>query len=338
MATTIGIPQLRALIVRRLSQKYSPEDAELMADSVLFGDLCGRASHGMARILPGSYGAMDEDVTSVPVIERTGPQSARITGGPGILVASMATKLVGELAEQHGMAVVTTTGSHSTSGSLTYYVEQLTNRDLVALVTTNTMSFITPRGGKQRMLGTNPLAVGIPTQSHPFVADLSTAAITGGEVVNAATAGAPLPEDVAVDADGNTTTDPAAVLDGGALLPFGGHKGLGLSMMVQLLSGVLAGSSDLPIGPQDDWSHFFLAISLATFGDASSLKESAQSAIDAIRSTETQDGSEVRIPGHQSLARRDAALEKGVVDVEEDHLRQLLLLLDEGFGDSPGRR
>ncbi|MEE8375620.1 MAG: Ldh family oxidoreductase [Acidimicrobiia bacterium] len=327
MLLTVEIPRLRELIVRRLAQKYSVEDAELMADSVLFGELVGRPSHGIARLLAGSYGAMDEEPGGSPEVTGTGPSAARITGGPGILVASLATRLVAELASENGMAVVSTTGSRSTSGSLTYYVEQLTSQQMVAFVVTNTLSLITPSGGWERMLGTNPLAVGIPAVGYPFIADMATSAITGGEVIASAKTGATIAEGVAVDNQGNPTTDPQAVLDGGALLPFGGHKGLGLSMMVQLLTGVFAGSNSLPIGDEDDWSHVFIAISMATLGDPDQMRQTAQDLIDRIRATKTLDGSEVRIPGHRSLTRRDAALAKGTVDINSDTLEQLTNLL-----------
>jgi LDH2 family malate/lactate/ureidoglycolate dehydrogenase len=327
MSLTVEIPRLRELIVLRLAQKYSVEDAELMADSVLFGELIGRPSHGIARILPGSYGAMDEEPGGLPVVTRTGLSAARITGRPGILVASLATRLVAELASENGMAVVSTTGSHSTSGSLTYYVEQLTGQQMVAFVAANTLSLITPLGGRERMLGTNPLAVGIPAVGYPFIADMATSAITGGEVIASVKTGATIPQGVAVDNQGNPTTDPQAVLDGGAILPFGGHKGLGLSMMVQLLTGVFAGSSSLPIGDEDDWSHVFVAISLATIGNPDQMRQTAQEMIDRIRVTKTVDGSEVRIPGHRSLARRDACQAKGTVDIDPDTFEQLTSLL-----------
>ncbi len=311
------------MIVRRLTQKYPADDAELMADSILFGELIGRPSHGIARILPGSFGPMDDEPGERPVVTRTGPSAARITGTPGILVASMATRLVADLAAESGMAVVSTTGSHSTSGSLAFYVEQLTSQQMVGIVATNTVSFITPQGGMERILGTNPLAIGIPATGYPFILDMATSALTGGEVLAAAASGSALPEGVAVDYWGHPTTDPKAVLEGGALLPFGGHKGLGLSMMVQLLSGVLAGSSSLPISAEDDWSHVFLAIRLSALGDVEQMKRTSRALSDRITAAKTRDGSEVRIPGHRSLATRDAALARGTVEIAADTLRDL---------------
>lgn len=328
MTQTVEIAALRDLILRRLRQRYSAEAAERMADCVLFGELIGRASHGIARLLPGSFGPMDEDPEGAPRTTKTARAAARIVGGPGMLVAALGTALVGEMAAREGMAVVTTTGSHSTSGALTYYVEQLTRKRLVAIAATNAGAFVAPPGGLERLFGTNPFAVGIPATGHPFIVDMATSATTVGEVLAAAGAGTTLPEDVAVDATGNPTTDPRAVADGGALLPFGGHKGLGLSMMVQILCSVFGGSAALPIRPaEDDWTHVFIAISLEAVGEPDRMLQDAQSLIDRIRATRTRDGAAVRIPGHRTLAARDAALARGTVDVDAGTLEQLTALL-----------
>jgi LDH2 family malate/lactate/ureidoglycolate dehydrogenase len=329
MSLTLEIPYLRAMIIRRLQQKYSEDDAELMADSVLFGELIGRPSHGISRILPGSFGAMDESPEGPPTVTRTGTAASHIRGGPGILVAAMATREVARLAAEHGMAVVATTGSHSTSGSLTYYIEQLTGQQMVALIATNTASFIAPHNASERLLGTNPLAIGIPAIGHPFIADFATSAITGGELIGAVNSGATIPEGVAVDGAGRPTTDPKAVLEEGALLTFGGHKGLALSMTVQLLTGVLGGSSALPLAADGDWSHVFIAISLASLGDPREMQQISQDLIDRIRAASTHDGSEVRIPGHRSLARRDAALAAGTVQVDAATFERMTDLLGE---------
>lgn len=328
MAAVVPIPELRDLIVARLNQRYSSDDSERMADVVLFGDLIGRPSHGILRLLPGSYGAMDEEPGPPPTVRETGPAAASIEGRPGMLVASLATELVTELALEHGTAVVSTRGSHSTSGSLTFYVEQLTNAGLIAFASGNTLSIVTPPGGRERILGTNPLAVGVPAERYPFIMDMATSAITGGEVVAAASVGAELAPNVAVDARGEPTMDPQEMLDGGALLPFGGHKGLGLAMMVELLSGVVAGSAAAPVGPSGGWGHVFVAISLASLGDAAQARQRAQGILDRLMAVESREQTTIRIPGHRSLAARDAAIARGTVEVDQAVFDQLVELVE----------
>jgi LDH2 family malate/lactate/ureidoglycolate dehydrogenase len=102
-----------------------------------------------------------------------------------------------------------------------------------------------PFGGTQAMLGTNPVAIGIPTGSEPFVLDLATSIVSMGKINNHATRGEPIPSGWAVDADGRQTTDPQAAKSG-AIAPFGDAKGYGLGLAIELLVAVLAGSDLAP--------------------------------------------------------------------------------------------
>jgi len=336
MKATVDIGRLRSLIVSRLEQQFSASDAERMADAVLFGELTGRPSHGISRILPGSAGVTDEGRGPSPTIERTAPAAARIEGGPGILVASFATDLAIELAGAHGFAVVTTRGSRSTSGSLTFYVERLTQAGLVAIVSANTLSVVAPWGSNRRVLGTNPIAIGIPAGSYPFIADMATSAITFGEIFQARAAGASIPPGVAVDSDGAVTTDPGAVFEGGALLPFGGHKGMSLAMAVEILNGALAGAAAVPVGSEDVWGHVFIAFSLQMLGDPAEIRGAAQAALDRLSAIETQEGRRVRVPGHRTLMARDASLRRGSVEVDASTFHELCRLVGERSGSKAG--
>lgn len=327
MRVEVEIPRLRALIVARLGQVFGLEQAEQMADAVLFGELVGRSTHGIIRVLPGRKGAVDEEPGPPPTVRRTAPASASVEGRPGMLVAAMATDLAIELAGEHGFAVVTTRGSRSTSGSLSYYVDRLTSADLVGLVAANTLSFVTPPGGLRRTLGTNPLAIGIPAEPYPFILDMATSATTFGDVVEARADGSDVPAGVAVDAEGEPTVDPAAVLDGGALLPFGGHKGLGLAMAVELLAGAIAGADGGDVGPEGVWGHVFVAFSLAMIDEPDRVRARAQGVIDRIAATPTIDGSPPRIPGHRSLMARDRALARGLVEVDQASFDELVDLV-----------
>ena len=330
MAVTVEIPRLRELVVARLSQRFTTEHSDRIADVVMFGELAGRSTHGVIRVLPGRKGAMDEEPGPEPVVERTGPAAARVVGRPGMLVAAMATDLTIELAGRHGFGVVTTSGSRSTSGSLTHHVERLTSAGLVAMVCANTLSFVTPVGGTRRSLGTNPLCIGVPSAGRPLILDIATSAVTFGDVVEADAAGGSLPDGVAVDAAGEPTNDPSAVLEGGALLPFGGHKGLGLSMVVELLAGAIAGADAVGVGPEDVWGHVFIAFSPSMVGDPQEIEGEAQRILERITAIPTRDGVPPRIPGHRSLETRDEALGRGTVDVDDAVFAELVSLVENG--------
>lgn len=312
--TRIDIEELRSLILAGLANRFAADDASRIADIVIFGEMTGRTSHGILRVLPGSYGVMDEEPGPAPKVDRLGPSSARVEGRPGMLVAALGAELAGALAAESGFAVVTTRGSRSTSGSLTYFVERLANAGLVAFVSAGTVNFVTTPGGRERVLGTNPFAFGIPTLGRPFILDMATSAIAGGEVLTAAAEGSSLPAGVAVDSDGNPTTTPSDVLKGGALLPFGGHKGLGLSMMIEILNTALTGAEGDPV----DWGHMFVAFSVSLLGDEIEIRRRAENDLERMRAAGA------RIPGHNSLANRDEALERGWVDVDDEALSRLV--------------
>src|SRR5690606_5838678 len=115
---------------------------------------------------------------------------------------------------------------------------------LVALTFVNSMACVVPHGGKRPLFGTNPIAFAAPRASgDPLVFDLATSAIANGDVQIAAREGHQLPPGYGVDRNGEPTCDPKAILDGGALLPFGGYKGSALSMMVELLAAALTGGN-----------------------------------------------------------------------------------------------
>ncbi len=311
---TVEIEKLRSLILAVLEDRFTPEHAARIADVVLFGEMAGRPSHGILRVLPGSYGVMDEEPGPSPTVERVGPSAGRVVGRPGILVAALATELAEELAGKTGFAVVTTRGSRSTSGSLAYFVEKLTSAGLMSFVSAGTVSFVSVPGSSQRALGTNPLAFGLPARGLPFILDMATSAISGGDVLTAVADGVELPGGVAVDSSGDPTVDPSDVLGGGALLPFGGHKGLGLSMLIEILNVALTGAEGHPA----DSGHVFVTFSLSMLGDDDAIRRRIEDEMDRLR------GVGARIPGHRSLSLRDEARARGSVDVDDDVYQRLV--------------
>ena len=121
---------------------------------------------------------------------------------------------------------------------------ELAAQGIAAILSSTTGPVAAPFGGSRTVLGTNPLTVSLPSAGpHPLVADLATTAGAYGKIVAARNEGTDIPDDWGVDATARPTTDPAAVLDGGALLPFGGHKGSGLAILLELLAGPLAGGN-----------------------------------------------------------------------------------------------
>src|SRR4029077_20209643 len=132
------------------------------------------------------------------------------------------------------------------SGRSAYFVEMIARADLVAIHTASSGGAVAPHGGSRPVLGTNPIAVALPGADGPLVLDMGTSAFMGSDLALRVRLRAPLPEGAAVRRDGRPTRDAAAARQG-ALLPFGGHKGFGLGLIVQAFG--LIGGAAIPPGP-----------------------------------------------------------------------------------------
>jgi delta1-piperideine-2-carboxylate reductase len=160
--------------------------------------------------------------------------------------------LLVEKARSAGIAVLAIRNSHHFA-ALWPDVEPFADEGLVALSVVNSMTCVVPHGADRPLFGTNPIAFAAPrANGAPIVFDLATSAIAHGDVQIAARKGERLPPGMGVDSLGQPTQDPKAILEGGALLPFGGHKGSALSMMVELLAAALTGGN---FSFEFDWSN-----------------------------------------------------------------------------------
>ena len=258
---------------------------------------------------------------------RETPISATLDGGDqvGYLVAARAMEMGLEKARAHGVAVVAARQTWYT-GMFSYYLEGVTAAGFVGLIAGSGPAVVAPHGGTEPRFGTNPIAFGFPTAEGPVIWDIGTSAITHGEVTLAARLGEPLPQGRAFDAAGAPTTDAAAALQG-AFTVWGGHKGSGLALVVQLL-GMLTGASAAPDGISDCG---FLAVVIdpGALTDATDFRARAADFAESIRATRpVDDGAAVRVPFDRSEALRAEAQRRGTIDVAApvvDALRQMTL-------------
>jgi L-2-hydroxycarboxylate dehydrogenase (NAD+) len=201
------------------------------------------------------------------------------------------------------------------SGRCAYYVERAALQGFVAMHTTNVTARVAPYGGIDRLMGTNPFAIAFPSEDDPLIIDIGTSSTSWGDVVLARTKGEPLPEGVAVDAQGRSTVDPGAALEG-AFLPWGGQRGSGLSLAIQLL-GILAGSAPV-IHDVSNYGLFFLVIDPEILLPGGQYKARVSELRREIAANRPRKGTtKVRVPGDGSLRRRKEALAAGVVKIDE---------------------
>lgn len=291
----------------------SNSDAELTAQVLVSADARGKPSHGLLRLPRVVRGIEHGNVDPDGEIDVEGTAPAVLVDGGARLGPVVATEAIGEAmacADTHGVGVV---GVNNTNhlGMLGYYTDQARREGYVALGMTNTEPAIPPYGGAEPILGTNPIAVGLPTDP-PFNLDMSTSAISRGEVLHRRETGEQLPQGVALNADGAPTQDPAAALKG-TILPFGGPKGSGLAIAVEILAGGLV---DAAMGT--DVTGTYHTENPCTKGDlfivvdpealAPGFTEQASAFLRKLKESDRAEGFDrIRLPGESSVTADDAA-------------------------------
>jgi L-2-hydroxycarboxylate dehydrogenase (NAD+) len=292
----------------------SAADARHVAGVLVAADAMGKGSHGLLRLPRFVRGIEAGNVDPDGEIDlvRDAGAAATLSGGSrlGPVVASEATAEATARADEFGVGAV---GVHDSNhlGMLGYYTDQARREGYVALAITNTEPAMPPYGGAEPVLGTNPIAVATPTDP-PVNLDMSTSAIARGSVLQARERGESLPEGVALDDAGRPTTDPAAALDG-VIRPFGGAKGAGLALVVELLAGGLVGAA---MGTDVTGTYhttdpctkgdLFVAVDPVALGGPGAVDRMSTFLRD-LKGTATAAGvDDLRLPGERSLARADA--------------------------------
>lgn len=273
----IGGAELHETIVRVLTEHGASEDqAQAAARHMVWCEAAGRHNFGIERI-PIHVKRMKAGVLNGRAevrLERRGAAVAVCGGGGGFgyLAAERAMTEAMELARQSGAGAAGVRDSNF-FGAGAYYVNLAAAGGMIGLALSNSFPKVVAHGGLKPVLGTNPFAFGAPrANGEHLLFDMATSALAGSTVREHIARGKPLPEGLAIDAHGRPITDPAKVGDG-ALLPFGGAKGFGLSLLVEILAGVITGAG-VGSGVASMYSdftrsggngHFLLALDVSRF-------------------------------------------------------------------------
>jgi ureidoglycolate dehydrogenase (NAD+) len=236
-----------------------------------------------------------------------------------------------EKASSSGIAFVGVMHS-SHFGAAGFYAMLAAEHDLIGLATTNVDPFMTVPGAKGRVLGTNPISYAIPTGAErPVFLDMATSTVAASKVFAASALGKSIPDTWIVDKDGNSTTDPTKLMDGGAMLPMAGYKGYGIAMLLEILAGVLTGAaftSDLKTWIIDtdahiNQGHAFIVIDPNIMMPIDEFKARMDELVRRTKATPTAPGTDrIYLPGEMEWDRRDNALANGI-PLPEDVLANL---------------
>lgn len=320
-------PKLRAW-TEQVFQKIgvSKDDAALLTDSLIEANLRGVDTHGITRMLCTYVKRMQVGVvnpkTELKVL-REHPSTALIDcrNGIGQVASHHAMRMTIEKAKKTGVAFVATTHSNH-YGAAAYWAMMALPHGMIGFSATNAPATVAPTGGRTAMLGTNPFAIAIPAgQEQPMVLDLATTVVARGRILLYAKQNKPLEPGWAFDENGRPTTDAQAALKG-LLAPIGGYKGYGIALAIDMLCGVLTGSSygahfpgflaDNMKDPTDVGS-VFAAISVESFMDLPEFAAGMDKAIREIKACEKAEGVQrIYIPGEIELETKAERLKKGV--------------------------
>ncbi len=320
-------------------------DAFISADVLVRADLRGIASHGVQRM--GRYYNGIKDGTIIPDAR---PEVVKQGGGyiwvdahhsMGQVAAHEAMEKVIEKAKKNGIAMATVFNSNH-YGYAGHYAIMALDEDLLGMSLTNSAPLVVPTYGKEAVLGTNPISLAAPTKKNrPFVMDFATSIVARGKIEMYNKKGENIPENWAVDEEGEVCTDPAKVLKnlaerlGGGILPlggagetYGGHKGYGLTFMVDILCGVLSGAHfSIYVGskkkakegepPYHNVGHFFLAIDPDVFIGKDEFKERMDEIINIVKNSQKAKGQDrIYIHGEKEFEITDRYLKEGIPLIE----------------------
>jgi LDH2 family malate/lactate/ureidoglycolate dehydrogenase len=302
-----------------------PGDAAIVSECLVKADLRGLGSHGVARIPLYANRLRLKLVKPAPDIriERVAAAAAHVDGddGMGMVVGTRAMAAAMSMARENGVGF---SGVYRSThfGMAAFYVMQAVKEDLIGFVFTNASPGMAPWGGAKPVLGVNPFAAGIPAGRRlPVVLDMSMSVMARGKMRLMGLRGELLPENVALDAEGNPTRDGLQVHQGGTVLPFGGAKGSGLAIVMEIMGGVLTGAAfagemrdlygDLS-GPQRI-GHVFIAIRPDLFMSLDAFKDRMDTMIERyVQSPKAKGVDEILMPGEpeerQELRRRQAGI------------------------------
>lgn len=230
-----------------LAYNVNKNEAEIVASVITDGDLKGFSTHGIGRF-PQYIKSIEAGTIKIDgdyEIEKETPSSAMINGNHkfGHYVTVKAMDLAVEKASKNGVGVV---GIHDSNhyGIAGYYADLASLQDMIGIVISNTEPAMAPFGGKKALLGTNPITISIPSDDiHNYICvDMATSITARGKLLESKRKNEEIPEGLALDKDGNPTTDPEKGLEG-SILPFGGFKGYALAFMFELLAGPLVNAA-----------------------------------------------------------------------------------------------
>ena len=312
------------------SHGLEEEEARIVSGVLVEAELRGRPTHGLMRIPSIVRRRKGKRPAPMHILKERGA-CVFLDGGDhlGYVVAHRCAEIAIDGVKKRGMALVGANNLGHT-GMMGYYVSMMAEQGIIGIGVCDCFPKMVPWGGMEPVFGTNPISVGIPFEPHPILVDLSTAAVTIGDIRLAGKRGGKLPEGLALDAQGHFTDDPGQVH---GVLPFGEHKGSALALVVQVLTTALVGAAVIPEGGKD-YGLLIIGIAPGLFVDSAGFDESVSALAHTIKSSRRMPGvKEILIPGERAFRERERRLREGI-EVEDALVEEIKSLRFQG-GHTP---
>ena len=320
----VEIEMLRDVTRRAIArQGYEAADTEIILEIIMYAQLRGNNQNVIKLLGPGM--PANPEAGQIGVAKET-KLSALLDGGwnQGMVVMSRSCEIAIKKAKAHGFGIVGTRGTNSPTGAIGYYARWIADEGLLGFVFSGSPELMAVYGSYEAFLGTNPLAIGIPTAGKPIVLDMATAAIAWYGIHLANAEGKKIPEGVAYDRDGQFTTDPGQAL-AGAIKAFGGFKGAALALIVEILTRPLVGATRDDDGRKSDWGNLIFAIDPELLAeDLESFQAGVSDLLDRVKGLNRLPGvDEIPIPGERGDNYFDGVMAAGEIEIDEKVWREL---------------
>jgi L-2-hydroxycarboxylate dehydrogenase (NAD+) len=316
---------------------YSREDSQIIAGVILEADLRGIESHGVQRLNFYYQGIKQAKIKvngQIEIVHET-PVSAVIDAHEvaGQLSGYKAMQLAIQKAKDTGFGMVVARNANH-YGIAGYYPIMAIKERLLGLSMTNTDAMLPPTYGKKAMLGTNPIAVGINAHPYPFILDMATSVISRGKTEVYEKKNQPMPSGWGLDAEEINYALKNKLFGGllplgGALETFGGHKGYGLALMVEIFAGIFAGGNTSNYISGHKFCSCFMAIDYGIFGDKTEIENRLSVYLQQIRDSEKVEGqTRIYTHGEKEAEARQDRLQNGIL-VNEATVAEIQKLCEE---------
>lgn len=320
----IPIDELQGKVLATLTKRFSQEDSIRIAEYLIWAEMSGIKTQGILK-LTGTEPLQKIEPRHPIKIERETKLSQLINAGahPAPLVSQIATDVVIKKAKEQGFGLVGVHNTFSSNGAQAFYAERIAKADLIGIVLARSPGATAPFNSISPLFGTNPIGFSFPTLADPLVFDMATSAMTYYGLVLAKSRGEEIPDNMAVDAEGNPTKDPNQAMQG-ALLPFDrSYKGSGIGMVVEILAGPLLASAYCDCVTFDkEWGATFIAIDPSLLVELSEFKRHCTQLIEIIKSSKKK-AEAIRLPGERARNCYNQAKASGMVDIDERLLMEL---------------